>query len=112
MRTESRGLSQNVSASRPDLLAKNDSEVKEPPVLAGREYSAEDILNSANSKKHRQVVGLNSKNGEPNSSLQIVASRDELERAALSAKQPSNLHMYKLDELHSKIQHLDNEVEA
>ena len=113
MRTESRGLSQNVSASRPDLLAKNDIDAKELPALAAREYSAEDILiNSANSKKHRQVVGLHSKNGEPNSSLQIVASRDELERAALSAKQPSNLHMYKLDELHSKIQHLDNEVEA
>ena len=70
MRTESRGLSQNVTSSRPDLLAKNDSGGKEPPtVLVGREYSAEDILNSANSKKHRQVVGLNSKNGEPNSSL-------------------------------------------
>ena len=112
MRTESRGLSQNVSASRPDLLAKNDSGEKETPVLAGREYSAEDILNSANSKKNRQVVGLNSKNGEPNSSLQIVASRDELERAALSAKQNSNLHIHKLDELHTKIQHLDNDIEA
>ena len=30
----------------------------------------------------------------------------------MSAKQNSNLHIHKLDELHTKIQHLDNDIEA
>ena len=114
MRTESRGLShQNISSSRPDLFkTRIDSSGKDGnnnAIFIEREYS-HDQLNSENSKT-RQVVGLLTRN-EPNSSMMIAASREELERTALSAKRSSNLAMYKLEDLQSKILNLDNNMDA
>ena len=116
MRTESRGLSHaNPTSSRPDLLTNSKTMTAEQRhdakgiVFIEREFSHEDILESKESGGKRQVVGLLTKDrADPISSMQIVASREELERTAMSAKRSSNLDMYKLDDLHSKLQHLDS----
>ena len=93
MRTDSMDLTQENpgSISRSDLknmtanlLSKDGPSIS----LIEREFSQDDILASDNSKHTRQVVGLvkGTLGSEPNSSMQIVASRDDLERTGLTAK--------------------------
>lgn len=42
--------------------------------------------------------------------MHIVASRDDLERNAMTAVRPSNMKVRGLDIVHDKIQNLDNNI--
>lgn len=111
MRTDSQGFSQMNpnSISRPDLLATQAASLSKdgPPItLIDREYSQDDILNTDDAKHTRQIVGGLIKGmagSDPQSSVYIMGSRDELDRVALTAAQQPKMKINKLDDIHRKI---------
>eukprot|EP00354_Favella_ehrenbergii_P010903 CAMPEP_0170471632 /NCGR_PEP_ID=MMETSP0123-20130129/13803_1 /TAXON_ID=182087 /ORGANISM="Favella ehrenbergii, Strain Fehren 1" /LENGTH=166 /DNA_ID=CAMNT_0010739377 /DNA_START=635 /DNA_END=1135 /DNA_ORIENTATION=- len=115
MRTASRGLSQNISASRPDLFSKVDY-LHAKHNLNERQNSHENLHSIAtpqaldeNIKKQRQVVGLLPKDSTLKSSIHVANSREEFERTLLSSKQTRNVSLM---EVQSKLTSLDNGIKT
>ena len=118
MRTASRGMSQNISASRPDLFSKNDY-LHAKNNLHERQNSHENLhsIGTPNQlhgldqqAKIRQVVGLLPKDSTLKSSIQVANSREEFERNLLSSKQDRNVASRNISllEIQSKMTSLDN----
>ena len=111
MRTESRGLSQNVTGSRPDLFGKGNRP-DQPINLIERDHSHEDLLNSGNSKR-RQIVGLAPTSSNMNSSLHAIGSREEIERQALTAKIQSDVKINGIsDEVQKNLLNFDHNIRS